>query len=123
MKLRSGDMLIMDYWNDALKLQIIGRDDVPRVEKEGRGRRDGSTAILKGADAAEFLDAIEQLSGEYVVGGPRLSVKVEYEAPPGSVLELPFLVLSAGGVSVRLTWPERTLLIHAVRNLSWKMFM
>lgn len=123
MKIRSGDMLLMEAENGELRIQIIGRDDVPRVEREGRRWRDGATAMLKGADAAEFLDAIRQLSGEYVVGDSGLSVKVEYVDIPGSGLERPVLVLSAGGVSVRLTWPERTLLIHAVRNLAWKMFM
>lgn len=66
---------------------------------------------------------IRQLSGEYVVGDSGLSVKVEYVDIPGSGLTRPVLVLSAGGVSVRLTWPERMLLIHAVHNLAWKMFM
>lgn len=104
MKLRSGDMLLMEAGNGELRVQIIGRNDVPRVEKEGRGWRDGATAMLKGADAAELLDAIRQLSGEYVVGDSGLSVKVEYVDIPGSGLERPVLVLSAGGVSVRLTW-------------------
>lgn len=47
MKLRSGDMLAMEYRNGVLqngvlqnvglKLQLIGRNEVPRVEREGRG--------------------------------------------------------------------------------------
>lgn len=123
MKLKSGDMLLMEAGNNELRIQLIGRDDVPRVEREGRGWRDGATVMLKGADAAEFLDTIRQLSGEYVVGDRGLYVKVEYVDIPGSSLERPVLVLSAGDVSARLTWPERTLLIHAVRNLAWKMFM
>lgn len=128
MKLRSGDMLIMDdrngvLRNGVLKLQIIGRIIVPRVEREGRGWGDGATVVLDGADVAEFMEALGNISGEYGIGDSGLSTKVEYEAPPGSVLELPFLVLSAKGVSVRLTWPERTLLIYAVRDLAWRMFL
>lgn len=128
MKLKSGDMLIMDdrngvLQNGVLKLQIIGRDLVPRVEREGRGWNDGATVVLSGADVAEFLDVIRQLSGEYVVGDSGLSVKVEYVDSPGSGLERLVLVLSAGGVSARMAWPERTLLIHAIQNLAWKMFM
>lgn len=123
MKLRSSDMLIMDYGNNALKLQIIGRDYVPRVEKEGRGWRDGATVMLKGADVAEFLDALCNTSGEYEIGDSGLSMKVSYNDPSASGRELPGLVLSAKGVSARLTWPERTLLMYAVRDFAWKMFM
>lgn len=120
MKLRSGDMLIIvDHWNNALKLQIIGRDDVPRVEKEGRGWSDGATVLLKGADVAEFMEALESTYGEYEIGDIVLSVKFEYDDTLGS----DSVVLSAKGVSVRLTWPERTLLMYAVRGLAWKMFM
>lgn len=128
MKLRSGDMLVMDYGYDALKLQIIGRDDVPRIEKEGRGWSDGATAILKGADAAEFLDALGNTSGEYEIGDIGLSVKVEYDVRPVSGIASPVLVLSAKDVSakvvsVRLTWPERALLVCAFRGFAWKLFM
>lgn len=123
MKLRGGDMLIMDEGDGMLKLQIIGRDDVPRVEKEGRGWRDGATVLLKGADVAEFLDALGNTSGEYEIGDSGLSMKVSYNDFSASGRELPVLVLSAKGVSARLTWPERTLLRYAVRDLAWKMFM
>lgn len=122
MKLRSGGILIMDHGNDALKLQIIGRDDVPRVEREGRGWRDGATVILKGADVAEFLDALSDISGKYGIGDSGLSLEVDYNDPSARGRELPVLVLSAKDVSTRLTWPERTLLMHAVRDLAWRMF-
>lgn len=123
MKLRSGDMLVMDYGYDALKLQIIGRDDVPRVEKEGRGWRDGASVILNGADVAELLDALGNTSGEYEIGGSGLSVKVEYDVRPASGIAAPVLVLSVKDVSARLTWPERTLLVSALLGFAWKMFM
>lgn len=123
MKLKSGDMLVMEVGNNALKLQIIGRDDVPRVESEGRGWNDGATAILSGADVAEFLDVLDYTFSEYGIGDSGLSVKVEYYTRPTSGIELPVLVLSAKDVSVRLTWSERTLLMHAIRSLAWKMFM
>lgn len=129
MKLKSGDMLIMDdrngmLQNGVLKLQIIGRDDVPRVESEGCRWNDGATVVLSGADVAEFLDALGNTTpGEYGIGDSGLSVKVEYVDIPGSGRERPVLVLSDKGVSIRLTWPERTLLIHAVLNIARKVFM
>ena len=128
MKFRSGDMLVMDdrngvLRNGVLKLQIIGRNDVPRVERAGRRWDDGATVMLKGADVAEFLDALRSTSGEYEIGDSGLSIKFEYDSPPASGLETPDLVLSAKGMSARLTWPERTLLIYAIWDLAWKMFM
>lgn len=122
MKLKSGDMLIMEAGSNALRVQVIGRADVPRVESEGRGWRDGATAVLKGADVAEFLDALGNTSGEYGIGDSGLSVKVKYDALPSGGPEV-LVLLSAKGVSVRLTWPERTLLMHAIRSLAWRMFM
>lgn len=123
MKCRSGDMLVMDDRNGVLKLQIIGRNDVPRVEREGRGWGDGATVVLEGADVAELLDVLGNVSGGYGIGDSGLSVKVEYNDRSADVRELPVLVLSAKGVSARLTWPERTLLKYAVRDLAWRMFV
>lgn len=117
MKLKYGDMLVMDVRNGALSLQIIGRDDVPRVEKEGRGWRDGATVILSGADAAEFLDVLSGTAGGREIGDSGLFVGFEYD-----VSGLDALVLFAEGVSARLTWPERTLLLYAVQNLAWRLF-
>lgn len=118
MKLKCGDMLTMHVENGAMTLQIIGRDDVPRVEREGRGWSDGATAVLKGADVAEFLDMISGSSGGREIGDSGLSVEFEYDG----ISESTVFVLSAEGVSVRLTWPERTLLLFAVRDLAWRMF-
>lgn len=118
MKLKSGDMLVMDARNGALSLQLIRRDDVPRVEREGRGWRDGATAALMGADVAKFLDALSGLFGEYEIGDSGLSVKFEQD----DTTAVCGIVLSAEGVSVELTWPERTLLLYAVRNLAWRLF-
>lgn len=124
MKLRSGDMLVMDDRNGVLKLQIIGRDDVPRVESEGRGWRDGATVLLEGANVADFLDALDHTSGRYAIGGSGLSVEVGYnDSLPASDRETPFVALSTKDASATLTRPERTLLVHAVRGLAWKMFM
>lgn len=119
MKLKHGDMLIMDVENGTLKLQVIGRNDVPRVEREGRGWSDGATALLNGADMAEFLDVISGLSGNGCeIGASGLSVGFEYD----DTLNLTVLVLTVEGVSVWLTWPERGLLLYAVRSLAWRMF-
>lgn len=123
MKLKSGDMLVMNVENGAMALQIIGRNDVPHVEKEGRGWRDGTTALLKGADVAEFLDVLSGTAGGHEIGDSGLSVEFEYD----DISELNVLVLSAKSlsdksVSARLTWPERMLLLYAVRSLAWRLF-
>jgi hypothetical protein len=111
-------MLIMNVENGAMALQIIGRDDVPRIEKEGRGWRDGAMTVLTGADVAKFLDVISGTNGEYEIGDSGLSMEFEYDDTLGSDL----VILSVGKVSVRLTWPERSLLLYAIRNLAWKLF-
>lgn len=118
MKLKYGDMLVMNVGNGALSLQLIGRDDVPRVEKEGRGWRGGAMVLLNGADVAEFLDVISGSAGGREIGDSGLSVEFKY----GGLLESTTFTLSAKGVSVKLTWPERTLLLYAIRSLAWKMF-
>lgn len=114
MKLKYGDMLVMDVRNGMLSLQLIGRRNVPRVEREGRSWRDGATALLKGADVAELLEVISGTAGGYEIGDSGLSA--EFETAPD------VFVLSVEGVSVRLTWPERSLLLYAVRNIAWRLF-
>ena len=68
---------------------------------------------------AEFLDLISGGSGGCEIGDSGLSAEFGYD----DTSELDVFVLSAKGVSVRLTWYERTLLLYAVRDLAWKMFM
>lgn len=118
MKLKSGDMLIMNVENGAVALRIIGRDDVPRVEKEGYGWRDGAKVILGGADVAELLYMIAASDKGGEIGGTGLSVKFGRGAIPG----LWHLVLSADGHSAELSWPERVLLMHAIRSHAWRLF-
>ena len=118
MKLKYGDMLVMDARNGALSLQLIARGDVPRVEREGRGWSDGATVLLKGADAAAFLDVLSGSAGEHEIGDSGLFMEFGYDDLTGRST----LVLFAEGVSVKLTWAERTLLMYAVRNLAWRLF-
>ena len=118
MKLKYGDMLVMHVENGTLSLQLIGRNDVPYVEKRGRGWSDGATALLKGADVAEFLDALGGAASEYKIGDSGLSMKFEQDDDIGGF----GVVLSAEGVSARLAYSERTLLLYAVRNLAWRLF-
>ena len=119
MKLKSGDMLFMNVENGAMALQIIGRSDVPRVEKEGYyDWRDGAKAILDGADVAELLYMIAASDRGGEIGGTGLSVKFGRGAIPG----LWHLVLSADGRSAELSWPERVLLMHAIRSHAWRLF-
>ena len=118
MKLKSGDMLTVNVENGAMTLQIIGRGDVPRVEKEGYGWRDGAKVILGGADAAEFLDVISGTSGGGEIGGTGLSVKFGHNVTS----RFWHLVLSVDGHSAELSWPERVLFLHAVRSHAWRLF-
>lgn len=118
MKLKYGDMLVMHAENGTLPLQLIGRNDVPRVEREGRGWDDGATVLLKGADVAEFLEVLSGTAGGCEIGDSGLSMEFECD----DILGVDVLVLSAEDVSVRLTWPERTLLLYAVRDLAWRLF-
>lgn len=118
MKLKSGDMLTVNVENGAVALRIIGRNDVPRVEKEGYGWRDGAKAILDGTDVAELLYMIAASDRGGEIGGTGLSVKFGRGAIPG----LWHLVLSADGYSAELSWPERVLLMHAIRSHAWRLF-
>ena len=118
MKLKSGDMLTMNVENGAMTLQIIGRGDVPRVEKEGRGWNDGAKAILGGADVAELLYVIGSSGEGGEIGDTGLSVKFRR----GVTLGLWHLVLSVDGHSAELSWPERVLLMHAIRSHAWRLF-
>ena len=118
MKLKSGDMLTVNVENGAMTLQIIGRNDVPRVEKEGYGWRDGAKAILDGADVAELLYVIGSSSEGVEIGDTGLSVKFRRGVIPG----LWNLVLSVDGHSAELSWPERVLLMHAVRSHAGRLF-
>lgn len=118
MKLRDGDMLIMNDQNGTVSLQLIGRDDVPRVEKEGYGWNDGATAWLKGTDMAEFLDTISGCAGHRTIGEDGLVVSIEWD----DLSDNTYLVLSVKSVSVRLTWSERALLLYAIRSIAWRMF-
>ena len=122
MKLESGDMLIMNEGNATLKIQIIGHDDVPRVEREGRGWRDGATVMLKGTDVAVLQGALDNTFGEYLIGDSGLTVKAGNKILPIRGRETQCLVLSIKDVSVELTWHERTMLVWAVRGLAWRMF-
>ena len=113
MKLKSGDMLIMNVENGAMVLQIIGRSNVPRVEKEGYyDWRDGAKVILGGADVAELLYAIGCDNGGGEIRDTGLSVKFWHG----------IIVLSADGHSAELSWPERALLMHAIRSHAWRLF-
>lgn len=112
MKLKSGDTLFMNVENGAMALQIIGRSDVPRVEKEGRGWRDGAKAILDGADVAELLYAIGCDSWGGEIRDTGLSVKSWHGVT----------VLSVDGHSAELSRPERVLLMHAIRGHAWRLF-
>ena len=112
MKLKSGDMLTVNVENGAMTLQIIKRDDVPRVEKEGRGWRDGAKAILDGADVAELLYAVGCESGGGEIRDTGLSVKFWHGV----------IVLSVDGHSAELSRPEKALLMHAIQNHAWRLF-
>lgn len=119
MKLKYGGSLTMNADSGALSLRLTGRNDVPRVERKGRGGSYGATVRLNGADVAEFLDIASGDAGRNLaIGDCGLTVSLEWDVLSGDM----GLVLYVKGLSVRLTRSERTLLVHAIRSLAWMMF-
>lgn len=116
MKLASGDMLTFGIDSRGCVIQCIGRGDVPRVEREGRGWDDGDRVFLQGADMARFLDMIFSRQPGAVVdktaGSSGLSIRRE-----GDTL---FLETDANAVS--LTNAEQCLFVVALQSQVWRLF-
>ena len=122
-KLASGDMVRFEIGNDGKAvLQVIGRGDVPRVEKEGRGWRDGDTAVLSGADVALFLYRLTTANADGCVaagvpGSSRLIVSTMHDE-----LGRVTVVLETDDNEIRLKAYERDMLVAALGSQVWRLF-
>lgn len=122
MKLASGDMLTFGLDARGCVLQCIGRDDVPRVEKEGRGWRDGDRVFLQGTDVALLLYRLTTggADGIVVAETPRTSmlcVTTAYDEL-GKVT----VVFRTDHNVIHLKAYERDMLVDAINSQVWRLF-
>lgn len=124
MKLASGDMLTFGLDARGCVIQCIGRDDVPRAEKEGRGWRDGDRVFLQGTDVALLLYRL-------TTGGANANGFVVAETPRTSMLCVTTAYDELGKVTVvfrtdhnviRLKAYERDMLVEAINSQVWRLF-
>jgi len=123
-KLASGDMVRFETGNNGeAVLQVIGRADAPRIEKEGRGWRDGDTIVLTGSDVAMLL---------HVATLPHFDGFVVEQGRPGtSGLAVSTGCDDRGGIRMALVGdtclatlngPERVMLVEAIKSQVWRLF-
>jgi hypothetical protein len=123
MKLASGDMLTFRLDSRGCVIQCIGRDDVPRVEKEGRGWRDGDSAYLRGTDVALLLHLLTTVSGPGgIVVAPTpstsmLCVTTAYEKSGKFTV-----ILKTDNNEIRLKAYERDMFVTALGSQVWRFF-
>ena len=123
-RLASGDMMRFDIDSRGKAvLQIIGHDDVPRIEKEGRGWNDGDTVVLSGSDLALFLHRLWEASPVtrcVVTGGSgssKLLVSTRSDETGGTVF-----VLETDVNTVHMKAYERDMLMSAIKSQTWRIF-
>lgn len=123
-KLASGDMIRFDIDSRGKAvLQVIGRDDVPRIEREGRGWNDGDTVVLSGSDLALFLHRLREASPVtrcVVMGDPgssMLLVSTRSDETRGTVF-----VLETDVSTVHMKAYERDMLMSAIKSQAWRIF-
>lgn len=124
-KLASGDMVRFEIGNDGKAvLQVIGRDDAPRIEKEGRGWRDGDTAVLTGSEVALLLYRLTTANADGCVttgatgsGSSRLLVNTLHDEL-GKVT----VVLETDDNVIHMKAYERDMLVDAINSQVWRMF-
>ena len=122
MKLASGDMLTFGLDARGCVIQCIGRDDVPRVEKEGRGWRDGDRVFLQGTDVALLLYRLTTggADGTVVAETSRTSmlcVKTTYDE-----LGKVSVILKTDNNEIRLKAYERDMFVTALESQVWRFF-
>lgn len=122
MKLASGDMLTFKLDACGCVLQCIGSNDVPRVEKEGRGWNDGDLVSLQGTDVALLLYRLTTggADGIVVAETPRTSmlcVTTAYDAL-GKVT----VVFKTDSNEIRLKAYERDMFVTALESQAWRFF-
>lgn len=122
-KLASGDMVRFETGNNGeAVLQVIGRDDAPMIEKEGRGWRDGDTVVLTGSDVAMLLHVamLPHFDGFVVEQGrsgtSSLCVATGCDDTGGIRM-----ALVSDTCSATLNGPERVMLVEAIKSQVWRM--
>lgn len=121
-KLASGDMVRFEISDNGCVIQCIGREDVPRIEKEGRGWRDGDRVFLQGTDVALLLYRLTTsgADGFVVAETPRTSmlcVKTVFE-PSGEVT----VVFKTDDNEIYLKAYERDMFVTALESQVWRFF-
>lgn len=121
-KLASGDMVRFEVDGNAAVIQVIGRDDAPRIEKEGRGWRDGDTAVLTGADVALLLYRLTTANADGCVvagvpGSSKLLVNTLHDE-----LGRVTVVLEMDDVVAHMKAYERDMLVSAIESQIWRLF-
>lgn len=123
-ELASGDMIRFDIDSRGKAvLQVIGRDDVPRIEREGSGWNDGDTVVLSGSDLALFLYRLWEASPvtrRVVTGGAgssKLLVSTQSDEIGGTVF-----VLETDVSTVHMKAYERDMLMSAIKSQAWRIF-
>lgn len=123
-RLASGDMMRFDIdGRGKAVLQVIGRDDVPRIEKAGRGWNDGDTVVLSGSDLALFLHRLWEASPVtrcVVTGGSgssKLLVGTRSDETGGTVF-----ALETDVNTVHMKAYERDMLMSAIKSQVWRLF-
>lgn len=121
-KLASGDMVRFDVDNGAAVLQVIGRDDAPRIEKSGRGWNDGDTAVLTGSDVALLLYRLStRTDGCMVTTGTPSSSKLLVSTLHDELGRVT-VVLETDNNVIHMKAYERDMLVSAIESQAWRMF-
>ena len=124
-KLASGDMMRFEIGNGGKAvLQVIGRVDVPRIEKSGYGWRDGDTAVLTGSDVALLLYRLSTGNADGCVttgatgpGSSKLIVSTMHDEL-GKVT----VVLETDNNVIHMKAYERDMFVSAVESQAWRLF-
>lgn len=122
-KLASGDMVrfVIGSTGKAL-LQVISRDDAPRIEKSGCGWNDGDTAVLTGSDVALLLYRLTTANADGCVttgapGASRLIVTTTNDE-----LGRVTVMLKTNDNVIYMKAYERDMLVSAIESQAWRLF-
>lgn len=122
-KLASGDMVRFEIGNNGeAVLQVIGRDDVPRVEKEGLGWRDGDRVFLQGTDVALLLYRLTTGGADGVVVAETPSTSMLCVTTAYDELGKVTVVFKTDRNVIHMKAYERDMLVDAINSQVWRMF-
>jgi len=121
-KLASGDMLRFSVGSDKALLQVIPRDDAPRIEKERRGWRDGDTVVLTGSEVALLLYRLTTANADgSVVAGAQGSSKLAVFTKHDELGRVT-VVLETDDYVIHMKAYERDMLVEAINSQVWRLF-